>query len=51
MTQQKIYRDVWKISQVRKIISGYKKGDYGDDELIAARAALNNIIAVAKEDE
>ena len=49
--EQKIYRDVWKISQIREIIYHFKRGDYGDDEAIATTAALNDIITMAKEDK
>ena len=49
--QQKVQRELWTLSQIRKIIREYKKGDYGDDDVIAATAALNNIIEMAKKDE
>lgn len=49
--QQKIYRDVWKLSKVREIIANYKKGDYGDDKVISCFAALSDITAMVKEDE
>ena len=51
LEQQKVQRDLWKLSQIRKVIREYKKGDYGDDDVIGATAALNNIIEMAKEDE
>ena len=49
--QQKAQTDLWKMSQIREVIFHYKRGDYGDDEIIAARAALIDIIKMAKEDD
>ena len=51
LEQQKVQRELWKLSQIRKIIREYKNGVYGDDDVIGATAALNNIIEMAKEDE
>ena len=51
LEQQKLQRELWKLSQIRKIIREYKNGVYGDDDVIGATAALNNIIEMAKEDE
>lgn len=42
--------DLWKISEIRNIIFHFERGDYGDDEVIATRAALKGIISMAKED-
>ena len=49
--QQKIYRDIWKLSQIREIIYHFKRGNYGDDEVIATTAALKDIIMMAEEDK
>ena len=48
---EKAQRDIWKLTQIRTIIGNFKKGDYGDDEVIAVRAALGDITSMAKEDE
>ena len=42
--------DLWKMSEIRDIIFHFERGDYGDDEVIATRAALKGIIRMAKED-
>ena len=51
LEQQKVQRELWKLSQIRKVIREYKNGDYGDNNALGATAALNNIIEMAKEDK
>lgn len=42
--------DLWKMSEIRAILFHFERGDYGDDKTTATRAALNDIISMAKED-
>ena len=42
--------DLWKMSEIREIIFHFERGDYSDDEIVATRAALKDIISMAKED-
>ena len=51
MMDEKVDRELWKLSQIRATIRQFQKGDYGADEVIATYAALNDIIQIAKEDK
>ena len=44
-------RDLWKLSQIRKVVQLFKKGGYGDDEAIATYSALHDIMEMVKEED
>lgn len=48
---EKVTRELRKLSQIRAVIGQFLKGDYGDDEVIATREVLGDVIAIIKEGE